>query len=211
MSAPWAPSGNAIVRLPIPAIVGFVDRVDEERGPLLHNAAAVLADGALVSVHHKSLLPTYDVFDEARYFAPGRVPEKLWGIGGVVAGVSVCEDIWSPFGPLTEQAAGGAELSVNINGSQYHWEKDTGRERMVATRAQDSHTAIVYVNQVGGQDELVFDGASVVVDAAGSILHRSPQFMEDLFVLDVPVGDAPGAVATVAPLMDDVRRAVGIR
>ena len=166
------------------AVVGFVD-ADRD----LYNAAAVCVNGAVVGTYRKRLLPNYAVFDEQRYFTPGtdNDPLELYEIGGVKVGVSVCEDIWSPFGPLATQAAGGAELSVNINGSPYHWEKDAGRERMVATRAQDAHTAIVYVNQVGGQDELVFDGGSFVVDAEGHLLARSPQFVEDLMVVDVPI------------------------
>ena len=170
------------------AVVGFVD-ADRD----LYNAAAVCANGAVVGVYRKRLLPNYAVFDEQRYFTPGsggadgNDPLELFEIGGVKIGVSICEDIWSPFGPLTEQAAGGAELSVNINGSPYHWEKDTGRERMVATRAQDAHTPIVYVNQVGGQDELVFDGGSFVVDREGHVIARAPQFVEDLMVVDVPI------------------------
>jgi NAD+ synthase (glutamine-hydrolysing) len=166
------------------AIVGFVD-ADRD----IYNAAAVCHGGRVVGTYHKRLLPNYAVFDEARTFTPGDddEPVALYVIGGAKVGISICEDIWSPFGPLAVQAAGGAELSVNINGSPYHWEKDAGRERMVATRAQDAHTAIVYVNQVGGQDELVFDGGSFVVDAEGTLLARAPQFVEDLVVVDVPI------------------------
>ncbi len=166
------------------AVVGFVD-ADRD----LYNAAAVCANGRIVGTYRKRLLPNYAVFDEQRYFTPGtdNDPLELYEIGGVKVGVSVCEDIWSPFGPLATQAAGGAELSININGSPYHWEKDSGRERMVATRAQDAHTAIVYVNQVGGQDELVFDGGSFVVDAEGHVLARARQFVEDLMIVDVPI------------------------
>jgi NAD+ synthase (glutamine-hydrolysing) len=166
------------------AVVGFVD-ADRD----LYNAAAVCARGEVVGTYRKRLLPNYAVFDEQRYFTPGddSDPLELYEIGGVKIGVSICEDIWSPFGPLAAQAAGGAELSININGSPYHWEKDTGRERMVATRAQDAHTAIVYVNQVGGQDELVFDGGSFVVDADGCLLARAPQFVEDVMVVDIPI------------------------
>ncbi len=166
------------------AVVGFVD-ADRD----LYNAAAVCAGGAIAGTYRKRLLPNYAVFDEQRYFTPGtdNDPLELYEIGGVKVGVSVCEDIWSPIGPLATQAAGGAELSVNINGSPYHWDKDSSRERMVATRAQDAHTAIVYVNQVGGQDELVFDGGSFVVDADGRVLARAPQFVEDLLVVDVPI------------------------
>jgi NAD+ synthase (glutamine-hydrolysing) len=166
------------------AVVGFVDS-DRD----LYNAAAVCVGGQVVGTYRKRVLPNYAVFDEQRYFTPGtdNDPLELYEIGGVKVGVSVCEDIWSPFGPLATQAAGGAELNININGSPYHWEKDTGRERMVATRAQDAHSAIVYVNQVGGQDELVFDGGSFVVDAEGKLLARAPQFVEDLMIVDLPV------------------------
>ncbi len=166
------------------AVVGFVD-ADRD----LYNAAAVCVGGEVVGTYRKRVLPNYAVFDEQRYFTPGTEndPLELYVIGGIKVGVSVCEDIWSPFGPLATQAAGGAELNININGSPYHWEKDTGRERMVATRAQDAHSAIVYVNQVGGQDELVFDGGSFVVDADGKLLARAPQFVEDLMIVDLPV------------------------
>jgi NAD+ synthase (glutamine-hydrolysing) len=108
-------------------------------------------------------------------------------IGGVKVGISICEDIWSPFGPLSTQSAGGAELNVNINGSPYEIGKAERRERMIATRAADTHSAIVYVNQVGGQDELVFDGGSLVFDGEGQLLARAPQFREDLMVVDVPI------------------------
>ena len=166
------------------AVVGFVD-ADRD----LYNAAAVCARGEIIGTYRKRLLPNYAVFDEQRYFTPGTEsdPLELYEIGGVKIGVSICEDIWSPFGPLATQAAGGAELNVNINGSPYHWEKDAGRERMVATRAQDAHSAIVYVNQVGGQDELVFDGGSFVVDAEGNVLARAPQFVEHLMIVDVSI------------------------
>ncbi|MEQ8439006.1 MAG: NAD+ synthase [Ilumatobacter fluminis] len=166
------------------AIVGFVDS-DRD----LYNAIAVCVRGEIVGTYRKRMLPNYSVFDEQRYFTPGTEndPLELYEIGGVKVGVTVCEDIWSPFGPLATQAAGGAELSVNINGSPYHWEKDTGRERMVATRAQDAHTPIVYVNQVGGQDELVFDGGSFVVDGEGQLIARAPQFVEDVMIVDVSI------------------------
>jgi NAD+ synthase (glutamine-hydrolysing) len=166
------------------AVVGFVDQ-DRD----LYNAAAVCADGQIVGTYRKRLLPNSTVFDEARYFTPGREsdPLELYVIGGVKVGISICEDIWSPFGPVAEQAAAGAEVSININASPFHAGKGVERERMLATRASDSHTAIVYVNQVGGQDELVFDGGSVVFDHEGTLLARAPQFVEDLMIVDVPV------------------------
>ncbi len=176
-------------------VVGFVDRVDGdrhkddsvERG--IANAAAVLADGAIRGIYHKILLPNYGVFDEARYFAPGRVPEKLWEIGGVVAGVSVCEDIWSPTGPPAQQAKAGAKVLLNINGSPYHVGKGTERAALLAGEAQRSGVPVVYVNMVGGQDELVFDGDSMIFDAAGEIIYRAAQFAEEHFVIDIEVSD----------------------
>ncbi|HSL72914.1 MAG TPA: NAD+ synthase [Ilumatobacteraceae bacterium] len=166
------------------AVVGFVDQ-DRD----LYNAAAVCAGGQIAGTYRKRLLPNTAVFDEARYFTPGHRsdPLELFVIAGVKVGVSICEDIWSPFGPVAEQAAAGAEVSVNINASPFHTAKWAERERMLATRATDSHTAIVYVNQVGGQDELVFDGGSVVFDHEGRLLARSPQFVPDLAIVDVPV------------------------
>jgi NAD+ synthase (glutamine-hydrolysing) len=166
------------------AVIGFVDR-----GRDLHNAAAVCVDGEVVGTYHKRLLPNTAVFDEARYFTPGydSDPLELYVIGGVKVGLSICEDIWSPFGPLAEQAAAGAELNININGSPYSFHKGELRERMLATRAADAHCAVVYVNQVGGQDELVFDGGSLVFDHQGTLLARGEQFAEQLLVVDVPI------------------------
>jgi NAD+ synthase (glutamine-hydrolysing) len=167
------------------AVVGFVDS-DRD----LYNAAAVLADGKVRGTYRKRLLPNYAVFDEARYFTPGDEsdPLELYVIGGVRVGVSICEDIWSPTGPLATQAAGGAELNININGSPYHRNKVAGREWMLATRAADASCALVYVNQVGGQDELVFDGASMAFDADGTLIARAAQFSEDMLVVDLDVG-----------------------
>jgi NAD+ synthase (glutamine-hydrolysing) len=166
------------------AVVGFVAQ-DRD----LYNAAAVCAEGEIIGTYRKRLLPNNTVFDEARYFTPGDEsdPLELYVIGGVKVGVSICEDIWSPFGSLSEQAAAGAELNININASPFSLGKGSRRERMLATRAADSHCAVVYVNQVGGQDELVFDGASLVFDHEGTLLARGEQFREQLLVVDVPI------------------------
>ena len=164
------------------AVVGFVDA-----GRDLYNAAAVCADGQIVGTYHKRLLPNYGVFDEKRYFAPGDEPFELFRVAGVRVGVSICEDAWSPSGPVAEQAAGGAELVVNINASPFHAGRLIERLRMLATRASDASCAIVYVNQVGGQDELVFDGASLVVDASGELVASAPQFEEHVLVVDLDV------------------------
>ena len=164
------------------AVVGFVDA-----GRDLHNAAAVCAFGRVQAIYHKRNLPNYAVFDEQRYFAPGTGTSPLVEVAGVRVGVSICEDAFSPTGPIATQAAGGAELVVNINASPYYANRLAERERMLATRASDASCALVYVNQVGGQDELVFDGASMVFDAHGDLLARAGQFTEETLVCDLEV------------------------
>jgi NAD+ synthase (glutamine-hydrolysing) len=164
------------------AVVGFVD-VDRD----LYNAAAVCAHGEVRGIYHKRELPNYAVFDEARYFARGHEAAQLWSVGGVRVGVSICEDAWNPAGPILDQADSGAELIVNLNASPYAEGKLARRERLMATRAADASCALVYVNQVGGQDELVFDGGSMVFDAEGELVARSPQFVEDLLIVDLDV------------------------
>jgi NAD+ synthase (glutamine-hydrolysing) len=164
------------------AVVGFVD-ADRD----LRNAAAICADGAVVGTYHKRLLPNYAVFDEQRYFAAGDRPLELYEVAGVKVGIAVCEDVWSPEGPIAEQSAGGAELVVIPNGSPYFAGRHVERERMVATRAEDAHCHIVYVNQVGGQDELIFDGTSFVVDGDGEVVARLPQLREAVAIVDLDI------------------------
>jgi NAD+ synthase (glutamine-hydrolysing) len=199
-------------------IVGFVDRshgqprggADSERREVA-NAAAVLGSGKILGTYHKVLLPNFGVFDEDRYFAVGDEPAKVWQISGETIGVSICEDIWLPDGPPASQAQAGARLLVNINASPFHRGKAVAREMMLADRAQSAGASVVYLNLVGGQDELVFDGASVVVDSHGSVLHRSPQFEEDFFVVDVPTGDESGTPGDPTPLLgptEEVYRAI---
>ncbi len=161
------------------AVVGFVD-VDSD----IYNAAAVLHDGGLAGVYHKSLLPNYAVFDEVRYFKAGQ-GFTLFELDGIVFGVSVCEDIWYPAGPPEEQAAAGAELLVNISASPYHMGKIHDRERMLTTRAADNVAVVAFCNQVGGQDELVFDGNSVIVNERGQVVARGRAFAEDFVVADM--------------------------
>lgn len=164
------------------AVVGFVDA-----GRDLFNAAAVCAHGEVQAIYHKRLLPNYAVFDEQRYFAPGTEQPRLVLVGGARVGVSICEDAFSPTGPIAVQAAGGAELVVNINASPYHASRLQERARMLATRAADASCTLVYVNGVGGQDELVFDGASMVFDTQGDLVARAPQFEETVLVCDLDV------------------------
>ena len=166
------------------AVVGYVAS-DRD----LYNAAAVCVGGEVVGTYRKRVLPNYAVFDEARYFTPGDAsdPYELYVIGGVKVGISICEDVWSPTGPLAEQAAGGAEINININGSPYHAGKVSERERMLATRAADASCALVYVNQICGQDELVFDGGSMVFDAEGTLIARAALLREELLITDIEI------------------------
>jgi NAD+ synthase (glutamine-hydrolysing) len=164
------------------AVIGF-----PESGRDLYNAAAVCAAGKVHGVYRKHLLPNSTVFDEERYFARSTIDGPLYVIGGVRVAVTICEDAWSPTGPIATQAAGGAELVVNINGSPYYAGRLRERETMLATRAADASVPIVYVNLVGGQDELVFDGASMVFDEEGRLVARARQFTEDLLVVDLDV------------------------
>ena len=139
----------------------------------LYNSAAVLAHGAVQGIYRKHLLPNYAVFDEERYFEPWPTDGPLFVVGGVRVGVTVCEDAWSPSGPILTQAAAGAELIVNINASPYYAGRLREREAMLATRAADASVPILYVNLVGGQDELVFDGASMLLRRSAASSSRA--------------------------------------
>lgn len=178
----------------VTAIVGFVDAHD-----CLFDAAAVMHDGKLVHVYHKMLLPNYGVFDEYRYFKPGeRFPVVT--LRGVNIGVNVCEDIWYEDGPARVQAAAGAEVIIAINASPYHKGKGKERLRMLSTRAKDNNVFVVYANTVGGQDELVFDGYSLILDPKGRLLASGNQFEEDLVTCDIRI---PGNVRRGADLDSD--------
>ena len=163
----------------ITAIFGFVE-LDSK----LYNSAAVASEGKLRGTHKKIFLPNYGVFDEERYFESGDTC-PVFTINGTKVGVNVCEDIWYPVGPTSVQRAAGAELIININGSPFHAGKRQDRESMLSERASDHGLFIAYVNQVGGQDELVFDGSSVVIDPEGKIISRGEPFEEDLVICDI--------------------------
>jgi NAD+ synthase (glutamine-hydrolysing) len=163
------------------AVVGFADSGDH-----LYNAAAVLSEGRIAGVYRKMRLPNYGVFDEKRYFQPGS-ESPVFVLHGVPVGVTVCEDIWAPGGPLLAQSLAGALVALNINGSPYSAGKWRVRDEMLKTRARDYAVAIVYTNLVGGQDELVFDGMSLIVDPTGSVVARGPAFDEALVVADVDI------------------------
>lgn len=152
----------------------------------LTNAAAVLTERRMIASYSKWFLPNYGVFDESRYFHPGRkVP--LVTVRGVIVAVNICEDIWFPDGPTRVQAAAGAEVIVNINASPFHIGKSRAREQMLATRARENGVILTYTNTVGGQDELVFDGNSVILDQTGEVIARAKAFDEDLVIADLNI------------------------
>ena len=165
----------------IAAIVGFIDADSD-----IYNAAAVIHDGKVVGIYRKMYLPNYGVFDEDRYFAAGSEC-PVYKINGTSIGVNICEDIWYATGPAVVQRAAGAELIVNINGSPFHAGKRAFREKMLATRAADNGLFVAYVNLVGGQDELVFDGASIILGPDGEMVAEAKQFEEQLLVADLEV------------------------
>lgn len=171
--------------------------------PVLHNSAAVCVGGACVGIYRKRELPNYSVFDEERYFVAGEGPLPLFKVAGVSFGVSICEDAWTPDGPIAGLGAGGARLVVNLNASPFNIGKSAQRAAVVSARAREADAVVVYVNQVGGQDELVFDGDSMVVAADGEILARVERFVEGLFVVDIGIGDdepTPSARPTIEPV-----------
>ena len=171
----------------ITAVAGFVDL---DGG--IYNAAAVIHDGRLADVYHKQKLPNYGVFDEVRYFRPGD-SYPVYTVAGVSVGVNVCEDIWYPGDPTQAQARAGAQVIININGSPYHAGKRDLRQEMLATRARDYGVFLCYANQVGGQDELVFDGGSMVLGPDGGLVAQAAMFEEELLVCDLSIGEAKEA------------------
>ena len=200
------------------AVVGFVDGVGESRRSVpdmagvesfsdAYNAVAVCANGEVCGVYRKRHLPNYDVFDEMRHFRPGLDEPPLFEIGGAVVGVTVCEDAWVPDGPVGDLARAGAQLVVNVNGSPFRVGKQAAREQVIGRRVAESGVAVVCVNLVGGQDELVFDGGSFVIGAGGAVVARCVSFSEavDVFDVDLPAGEPatgaqrPAGITRVTP------------
>ena len=168
----------------IAAVVGCPDILASQND--LSNAAAIINDGRILDWYRKMYLPNYGVFDEDRYFRRGEEC-PVYVINGTPVGVGICEDIWYPIGPIAVQREAGAEVIVNINASPFHAGKAGQRERMIATRAADHGVFVAYLNAVGGQDELVFDGASVICSPDGSVIARGPAFEDSLIVADLNV------------------------
>lgn len=182
LAADLAADGNG----DLPVCVGYLRRSDVGA----FNSAAVLYGGVVAASTDKVFLPNYGVFDEDRYFAPGRRFVTVT-VGGAHIGLSVCEDLWWPHGPAEAAGVTGVDLLLNINGSPYERHKAGFREVLLAQRTAEAGAPVAYVNQVGGQDELVFDGASFVLDADGSVLARAAQFAEELLVVDLDLPSRP--------------------
>jgi len=172
------------------AIIGFVDRTKDvnktdlkSRG--IANAAAIVQNGDVKGIYHKCFLPNYSVFDEARYFSKGNDPGKLFWYENIAVGISICEDIWINDGPASLQVKNGASLIININASPFDINKSTNRKNLVVEQAKLLGVPIIYLNTVGGQDELVFDGGSFIVNKNGEIIHQSNQFQEEIFHIEL--------------------------
>jgi NAD+ synthase (glutamine-hydrolysing) len=186
----------------IVALVGFPERADD-----VYNSLAVLADGSFQAAYRKSVLPNYGVFDEQRYFQVGEGGVVL-ELGGARLGLTICEDVWTPGPPASDEALAGAALILNASASPYHAGKGVERERMLIQRARDNLAAVAFTNLVGGQDELVFDGHSLLIDHEGTVLARSPQFAEALTVATVDLQAALTARLRDTRLRRPVRQAL---
>ncbi len=171
-------------------VVGFVDRnlddnhTDKQKRDIA-NAAAIIQNGDVKGIYHKCFLPNYSVFDEARYFSKGNNPGNVFWYEDIGIGISICEDIWIEDGPSSQQVENGASLIININASPYDQNKSDLRKELVVNQAKKLGVPIIYLNMVGGQDELVFDGGSFVVDGKGEILYQAQQFEEEIFYIDL--------------------------
>ena len=171
-------------------VVGFVDRnldnnhTDKQKRDIA-NAAAIIQNGDVKGIYHKCFLPNYSVFDEARYFAKGNNPGNVFWYEDIGIGISICEDIWIEDGPSSQQVENGASLIININASPYDQNKTDLRKELVVNQAKKLGVPIIYLNMVGGQDELVFDGGSFVVDGKGEILYQAQQFEEEIFYIEL--------------------------
>ena len=192
----------------IAAVVGFVDRKDS----ILYNAAAIIQNCKMIGVYHKVFLPNYGVFDEYRYFRAG-TGTPVYNIENIKLGVNICEDIWYPEGPAKYQALAGAAVILNINASPYHMGKAHLREKMISERASDNQVVIAYLNTVGGQDELVFDGGSFIADKTGEIIVRGRQFEEEMIISEIVLDslsqtDKKHISSRESPLEEEVYKAL---
>ena len=207
----------------IDAIIGYAERSEQPVGRPLHNAVAVIRDGQIASRHFKTLLPTYDVFDESRYFEPGPADQRsqivrIGDAADVAAGLSICEDLWNDErliarrlyhqNPIADLHAAGAQLMINASASPFVVGKHAFRLELFAAQARRFGCPLVYVNQVGGNDELVFDGNSVAFDKRGNLIAQAKDFEEDLLIVDLPNGEGQGRHETPAQGVESIYKAL---
>jgi len=182
------------------AVVGFVDK----KGGDIYNAAAIIHKKKIRAIYHKMILPNYGVFDEMRYFRSGEKP-SVFCLNNILFGVSICEDAWHIKGPIQKQAERGAKIILTINSSPYHIGKIKERERVIQKNARDNRIFISYTNMIGGQDELVFDGRSMLVDRSGRVIARAKAFEEDLLLSDIDLGPEKNRKKSIsAPLQESI-------
>ena len=174
------------------SIVGFVDRsvnnqnIDaQKRG--IANAAALIQGGDVKGIYHKCFLPNYSVFDEARYFDQGKDLDKIFWFEDIGVGINICEDVWIGDGPAEAQVAAGASIIININASPFDISKSESRKEVITKKSNELDVPFVYLNLIGGQDELVFDGGSFVTDREGKIFYEASEFEEELFLIVIPI------------------------
>ena len=193
----------------ITALVGFAEPAEGgDDARRAHNSIAVLAEGAVQAVYRKNRLPNYAVFDEQRYFIPGSEPLAV-EVDGLGVGLTVCEDVWLPGGPAEAEAEAGARLIANPSGSPYHRGKGSERETMFCERSRGCGAYFAFCNLVGGQDELVFDGQSLVTGPDGSVIARAAQFEEELLLCEIPHA-GEGSLAEPLPDLDEVYGALAL-
>jgi len=202
----------------IEAIVGYAQPNESSVGRPLHNAVALLRDGRVHSRHYKTLLPTYDVFDESRYFEPGKKPAELASVAGWQVGLSICEDLWNDerldqrrlyhVNPIADIDAAGAQIVINASASPFVVGKHAFRLEVFGTQARRFGKPVIYVNQVGGNDELVFDGNSVVLDATGKTIAQAKDFQEDLLIADFGPSAARGAINVPSGGIESIYKAL---
>ena len=186
------------------AVIGFVSGEEAAADPIKRtsNSAAICANGKIYGVYNKRALPDYGVFDEERYFTPGKGKAPIFEIYGVNVGVTICEDIWLANGVINELASSGAQVILNLNASPYEQGKIFTRQNVLQQRIKESKIPIVYVNQVGGQDELIFDGGSMAMNADGEIISSAPQFEESIMISDLELPKKPSSESVLKIPLD---------
>lgn len=196
----------------IAAVIGMVDATQDNSGNIqnIYNAAAIIVDRRIAAIYHKNQLPNYGVFDELRYFTPGKTSQII-NINGINIGVNICEDIWIQPGTADHQGAAGAKIILTLNSSPYEIGKLQTRTKLVTSLAKRHKTFAVYINQVGGQDELVFDGGSIFANPKGEIITTAPRFEENITAIDIHIPDQPANTTNIANPRNKTQTPINIK